>query len=372
MKIAILTPSYFPELNGMTYATHAHALALLRSGHEVHVFCSKKNSAGMQEIDKEGIHIHYHEIKGSGIIWSPISGDINTLINDLKSTSPNIIITEGWHTWGTHLIPKININNSKKLIISHGSADTRIKHPIIDSIRWMGYKLYRTIYFKKILTALDGAAVLSFHKDLGRFQDYLDFEKYRIPLYKIPNSSAQKASTKIKSSTKNRSISVIGEMSPSKNQLAALDVFKKSNEIKIVNFIFQKNNKYSEKVKVKSRKIRNIRFNFYVGMSRNELSSITDDSNLIVTTSKTEAQPLIIIDALALGVPFISTNVGCLSSMEGGIVCDIKEMHNIIDNILTHEEEYAKLSKKAIDYFKKEHSEESTDKALATFLECKR
>jgi len=34
----------------------------------------------------------------------------------------------------------------------------------------------------------------------------------------------------------------------------------------------------------------------------------------------TETQPLVILDAIRAGIPFISTDVGCVSNLPGGIV----------------------------------------------------
>jgi glycosyltransferase involved in cell wall biosynthesis len=365
MIVAIFTPSYFPNLNGMTYATHAHAVSLLRAGHEVHVYCGNQGS----ETCRDGVHIHRHYIKGSGLLWSRVRGDTDKLINDLKALSPDAIISEGWHTWGTHILPRLRFLNSRILLISHGSADLRIKNIILDSIRWLGYTIYQKFNQNEILKSLHGAAVLSFHRDNGRFRDYQYFDEFNIKTYKVPNSSSIQNINKPKHLSKNNAVTIVGEMSKNKNQLGALSVLKKTNKVKTVNFIYQKNNKYSKSVRNLAKNYPKIRFNFLAGMSRDELNNYISNSDLLIITSKTEAQPLVAIDALAMGTPFISTEVGCISSMKGGIVCNTNNMHEVIDQLLNDPDAYLKLSQQAIEYYKCEHSIQATDKALTSLLE---
>jgi glycosyltransferase involved in cell wall biosynthesis len=42
--------------------------------------------------------------------------------------------------------------------------------------------------------------------------------------------------------------------------------------------------------------------------------------DVFVVNAEQETQPLAILDAMAAGVPFISTNAGCVSEFPGGIV----------------------------------------------------
>ncbi len=58
------------------------------------------------------------------------------------------------------------------------------------------------------------------------------------------------------------------------------------------------------------------------GLAQDEIISAYADSDLFVLGSNSEAQPLVLLDAMAAGVPFLSTPVGAIRELNGGITCD--------------------------------------------------
>ena len=54
---------------------------------------------------------------------------------------------------------------------------------------------------------------------------------------------------------------------------------------------------------------------------------------------------------MAVGTPFISTNVGNARTLPGGVtIDDIGEMHQVIDKLIENKEKYLDLQKKGKDY----------------------
>jgi glycosyltransferase involved in cell wall biosynthesis len=69
-------------------------------------------------------------------------------------------------------------------------------------------------------------------------------------------------------------------------------------------------------------------------------------SDLFLCSSQSEVQPLVILDAMASGTPFISTDVGCVSELPGGIIVKSEqEMALNIRELLNDKEKHNELSK---------------------------
>ena len=56
-------------------------------------------------------------------------------------------------------------------------------------------------------------------------------------------------------------------------------------------------------------------------LPREEVFSALIESELLILTAKHETQPIVLIEAMAAAIPWISTDTGCIREMEGGIVC---------------------------------------------------
>lgn len=67
------------------------------------------------------------------------------------------------------------------------------------------------------------------------------------------------------------------------------------------------------------------RIEFKVGLSRQEIVKMYKKSTIFAFASKTECQPLVLLDAMAAGMPFVSSNVGCVSRFIGGFVANNKD-----------------------------------------------
>jgi glycosyltransferase involved in cell wall biosynthesis len=60
-------------------------------------------------------------------------------------------------------------------------------------------------------------------------------------------------------------------------------------------------------------------------------------ADVFILSAKQETQPLAVLDAMAAGVPFISTNAGCVSEFPGGVVArtgmeTTRAVHRLLDD----------------------------------------
>jgi glycosyltransferase involved in cell wall biosynthesis len=78
---------------------------------------------------------------------------------------------------------------------------------------------------------------------------------------------------------------------------------------------------------------------FLERQSRGSIVSAYCAANVFVCSSKWELQPLVVLDAMAASVPFISTDVGCVTEFPGGIVVRSEsEMASAIAQLLGNDE----------------------------------
>lgn len=87
----------------------------------------------------------------------------------------------------------------------------------------------------------------------------------------------------------------------------------------------------------------------YLG-SKNNPYPFLKSASLLVSTSISEACPMIFNEAMVLKIPIITTNFGSsyefIRNWEDGIICPIEEIHNHINNILSNKEYYSYFKQK--------------------------
>ena len=59
---------------------------------------------------------------------------------------------------------------------------------------------------------------------------------------------------------------------------------------------------------------------FLEGLTQSEIRSAYSAADLFLCSSHWEAQPLVVLDAMGAGLPFISTDVGCVREFPGGVI----------------------------------------------------
>ena len=143
----------------------------------------------------------------------------------------------------------------------------------------------------------------------------------------------------------------VANYSPVKNQKLLLDVFYKSNiskEYKLVMVGNNKNIKYYNKLLKHSEKLQK-KFTkkqviFLTNIEREIIPYIVKNAKIYLVTSISEEFSISIIEAMSQKIPFISTNVGNVNELKGGIVVNNKkQMINELQNLLNDDEKINKL-----------------------------
>jgi glycosyltransferase involved in cell wall biosynthesis len=156
---------------------------------------------------------------------------------------------------------------------------------------------------------------------------------------------------------------------PGKNQAMALEAFCNANiQGSALVFIGSELGDYGSSVMTTWNNIRanypNLSVHFYENLERSEVISAFRSCDIAVISSKSEAQPLTILESMACGKPFISTNVGCVSEFEGGIIVkNIEEMARAMRELAENPAERGELGRRGKECFDLNYSAEVTNRA---------
>ena len=139
----------------------------------------------------------------------------------------------------------------------------------------------------------------------------------------------------------------LATFSPSKNQELALRAFLRADcADATLLLIGNQFNAYSDHLRTLCLNAADgNRVRFFAGLPRAELNEAYAASDLVVLSSRAESQPLVLLDAMAAGRAFVSTDVGCVSELPGGIVVrDERAMADALRELLRQPERRAALA----------------------------
>lgn len=340
MKILFTTFAYYPETSGVPVVVQYLAEGLMRCGHDVTVItsCYKKNLLSNEIIN--GVKVVRFAFGQS--IYKTYVGEYKEYVEFVLKYPKDVLILECIQCYTTDiLLPFLKDFKCKILLHSHGgpginmhpfSWENDIVHTIGHTHNWLRWKKYYRQTLPKAAKYIDAAICLSVcASDLGYMNNimrkvfvlenaaneiFFD-EKY----YKIDTSDILRIQS-------DEYILCIANYIPNKRQL---DIVKAFVELKNPNcalvMIGSKKNNYYHKVCSFANYLSNINkkeIKLLTGIDRKYFPSIISKAKFFVMASKHEEYPVSLIEAMACGTPFLSTNVGCSRILPGGITVNNK------------------------------------------------
>ena len=338
-RILITCHSYYPKNDGVQFVTQYLAEGLVQNGNKVTVITN--NPLGMKLAKEEvvnGVKIIRVDLK---TVHTFHVGDKKCYLELVKEECKrhDVMINVCTQCATTDLVlsylDKIPI---KKILYLHSIWDFKYSienfgslsdlcSKIFANIRWRVYYFINSKNFKKY------DVVTQLHE--MDYSNYYFKNKLGINSEIIQNAAEDcffEKSINKKIDLPTKYILNVSNYTKRKNQERCLKLFLKaqiSEEYELI-LIGSKKNKYYEKlVKIYNNYKKNNKNNKVVHIlaeiDRQEIPLYVRNASLYLMTSKWEAFPISIIEALASGVPFISTNVGIIRFLDGGVVCEKDE-----------------------------------------------
>lgn len=354
MHVLLTTPSYSPASGGVANVAQRQAQHLARQGHAVTVITSGDAETEDRSSPQAGLWVIRLPVR-PGRFPAYAAGDalgirqpsLRTRYQDLLLRSDaDVLVSHCWQAWNTDWAADVVEHlRFPFCLYSHGTSvnDVSGRTGWLRWLRWRHYaanRLPRTLRRISLLINLDAQA------DHNRFFDVTLARRLGTHTAVVPNCASPELDLAVPwrpddVSTRHMALWV-GQYNAGKNPAQVLDVFlRRAPSDWTLVLCGSDRTGYLHKLEQRYARASARRpappVLFLSGLAQPELMGLYKRADLFVTASRTECQPLVLLDAMAAGVPFLSTDVGCVRSLPGGLVTGSKaefdaKAHDLMNN----------------------------------------
>lgn len=374
MKIVFTVASYYPSNDGVQYVTQYHAEGLVRLGHEVIVITSKKNDDksiiihnGVKVIYVNAYNFHFCHIGNKKEFLEVLKEEVKDA--DIMT---NVCLQSYSADWVLSILPKIK---AKKVLYMHGMHSFKWEKKDFQSLKAFCIKLmrnirWRTFYLKNWNRIAKYDAVIHLHE-----MDYA-YEYFKNHGYTYTHVLYNAVDNSFFEKSKKRDIIInVGSFNERKNQEKAIRLFYESNtgNYSLVIIGTPENAYYQKLLEIKKEfdseyGTKDVRV--LCNIPREETIGYIKSARIYLMTSTWEAFPISLVEAMAARMGFISSNVGVISTLPGGIIC--KSDSEFINAIESLTEDYSDtleiLSSQAYTFAKENLSQDIQIRKLEGIL----
>ena len=387
MKIIFTVNTYYPYKDGVSVVTQYLAEGLAQKGHEVLVMTSSCDGAPLDE-EYHGVKIYRDDIITVHAIHRGDKRKYQHKIIEL-SKKTDIIINVCTQTARTDwVLPVLDKIECTKILYINGIIDFKWQKSDVSSVSAFASKLWNNIRWGWLYTTQRNNlkkydAVTQLHEfDHGNifFKTHYGIQSV------IFENAAEDAFFRKDDAEKKHSKTMVSVANycERKNQMLCLEAFYKadiSNEWKL-RFIGSEKNAYYECL-LKRKEELDLQYHtnknvvFDTEIPRSEIAGIVSEADIYLLGSRWEAFPISIVETMAAGVPFISTDVGCVKYFPGGeIVKDAEDMAYWIRELAANEKLCQVLGNAgavfALEHFQIKDKVEQLEQLLGRLIEEKR
>lgn len=340
MKILISVFTYYPNKDGVQNVTEYQAEGLAKKGHDVTIITEKVANQPDKEVHN-GVNILRIPCHTDYMLHFGNKSMYQKLIID-SSKKFDVIMTVCPETWCTDwVIPIIDQLACPCIMMVHGvhEYDWRknrgtnlytITRKIWGDIRWYPFYTFNWTNLRKF------DAIIQLHE-----QDFSTkwFQKHGVSNQHVIYNAVDNRFFDDEIVAKRNQIINVGTYCERKNQKLCLQAFYKSN-LKTWNLVLigpNKNKYYNDLLELRTtleEKYGHRNVEILSSISRSDTIDMIKMSKLYLMTSITEFFPISLIEAMAAGSAWISTDVGIVKFLPGGFVCsDANEIVNTLNRL---------------------------------------
>jgi glycosyltransferase involved in cell wall biosynthesis len=336
MKVFLASFTYPPNKDGVSESAMSFAEGLAERGHEVVVGTGEPEVRGAVYDGPANPVVERFRIHGGPLHRDGISGEMARYRDFVVQGDFDALVCLCLDTWPTFLLlPLLPGLRGRKVLVSHGFSahhwypQRRFPWGLRSWLRGMMFTA-RTPGF---ISLFDEVVFNSARKDLGRFLDHRIASWSRHPGIRIlPNSVAQvffdgprggRSFREARGLADGPLFLCVANYSTRKNQQLAIRAFAEAAVpgASIV-FIGSESNEHSrslEKLAETLPPTPGMVVRVLSGVSRTDTIAAFHEAHAFVLSATEETQPFVLLEAMAAGLPFVSTPTGCVDEMPGGI-----------------------------------------------------
>jgi glycosyltransferase involved in cell wall biosynthesis len=331
LRILVTSFTFPPQANGVAEIARAQACGLAARGHEVTV-ATDADPRRTAEHAFGRLRVESFAVQGRFASGRGYEGEVARYQDFIANGPFDIILCNCWQNWATDLaVPAFPRSGARKVIVTQG-LDAHLWHPhprfawgLPSWARGLAY----TTRLPGMMRAFDQVVFLSRRRDWGRFFDHWLAVRCGLDHVSIiPNGidlgPLQQVTLDFRATYGIRTphlILNVANYCDRKNQLATLRAFLKARrrDATMV-FIGSEWNEYAANL----RRVHEAHGQqagpvlFLERVPRAHIYAAYQAADLFILNAKAETQPLVLLDAMASAVPFLSTDTGCVSEFAGG------------------------------------------------------
>lgn len=334
MKILIATSSFPPQVGGVAEVARTQATGFVARGHQVTV-ATGHDPTRTDAQSPPGVTVRQFQVTGS-LASGGCRGAVAAYQEFLVREPADVILFHCWQDWAADAAqPVLARRPGPKVLLSHG-FDAQVwkrvpRFPWGLGVWWRSQPYVRRL--PQMMRAFDRLIFLSGQADAGRFYD-VGVARRVCPerLAVIPNG-VHLAEFKRDHGDFRKTHGLgpeplllnVANYCERKNQLATLRDFMAANreDARLV-FIGGEFNDYQRELMREHGKLQRqfpkARVRCLEKIPKPQIYAAYQAADAFMLGAKYETQPLAILDAMAAGVPFISTDTGCVREFPGGLV----------------------------------------------------
>lgn len=362
MNILITTSTYYPLKDGISIVVQYLSEGLIEKGHHVTVFTIYRGEECVDEI-RNGIRIKRYKIKENCFKMS--SGETDLYVRDVRSFPADLMINEYVDCALTNLLlPYIDEIKCIKILHLHGMSGLlrnlfSKQNSVYHYIGNVFHSIRDQIYYAKLpryLRKYNGIICLSKLDESYKYLNEIGFPRIYILGNACDDKFYEEYSGDVlkKYSLPSKYLLSVANYMPRKNQIGILRSFMKSQfEDYSLLFIGSNKNDYLKKMEKEYKSLNDNKHNVIMltGIPREDVAAITYNASISLALSSWEGYSISLIESMACGVPFISSDTGNVKELPGGIVVkNREEMSRSIDKLLADVDLHQKLGRQGRMY----------------------
>jgi glycosyltransferase involved in cell wall biosynthesis len=342
MKILHIGQHYSPLVSGVPFVVREISERLVRRGYEVHVATGAVTGCPKEET-RNGVFVHRFDVQGNSVLG--VAGETGAFLDFVRSTRWDAIAVHCAQTWSTDLLFGVELDGPV-VFVAHGLSaygDPAYRRYFSRLAEWLRRE--------KVMVSLarTGIADAQFRRDYGLPDAVIIPNGVDTAEWNSPSLGVRQAWGR----TNAPWLVNVSTHSPAKNHRGLFGLARALRGIGASAHVTQIGSGHRARKWNLGRL--GVRGSCYyrciatapfvsnltmkVGVSRTETVSAVKEADVFILTSSLEASPLVILEAMAAGTPFVSFDVGCIREHVGGrVVASLPEMVEATRELLSSPE----------------------------------